>query len=368
MVSIAVFILSCGLIFTLFGIIRVLFFWKDHQVKNVKNWPAVAVLVTARNEADFLPRLLNSFDQLDYPEACLKFYLYDDQSNDDTGKILDEWCSRANGRIKIETGESNQDFSGKNGKALALARLCKVAQEEFLFFTDADCTVNPEWIREGVSCFSSNTGMVIGVTKVKDSSLFGKFQELEWWNTLIHVKIAADLSFQTTGLGNNMVIRKAAYDQSGGFEQTIFSLTEDLEISRLIHQAGYAISHQFSSKMLANTKSEPDLGSLLVQRKRWFTGVVTLPWAWLILLNFHFLYVPALLLVCVTYPILGILFLVSKLTFQSILFRLAVSRVGQKLNWPEFLFFDFYSFLINGLTILYYFYPSKIRWKSRSYS
>ena len=106
-------------------------------------------------------------------------------------------------------------FKGNNGKAASLATLCKAATGDFLFFTDADCQVNSQWIKAGVSSFNPKTGIVIGITKVESNSILGKVQELEWWNTLGQVKIAADLGLQTTGLGNNMIIRKATYDLSG---------------------------------------------------------------------------------------------------------------------------------------------------------
>src|SRR5690606_3663342 len=104
----------------------------------------------------------------------------------------------------------------------------------FYFFTDADCTVNANWIREGVSCFGEEVGIVIGITQVKAVSLLERFQEIDWWLTLGFVKVATDLTIQTTGLGNNMVISKQAYQKSGGFKKLPFCLTEDLEISRAI--------------------------------------------------------------------------------------------------------------------------------------
>jgi cellulose synthase/poly-beta-1,6-N-acetylglucosamine synthase-like glycosyltransferase len=345
---------------------RIRFFWKNHQNTPI-SWPTVSVLIAARNEVKFLPRLLASLEQLEYPNEKIEFLIIDDASEDQTGEIISAWCEGHINRKGFNSLKQGVAFQGKNGKAAALTGLCKEATGEFLFFTDADCVVNSQWLKAGVSSFNAKTGIVIGITKVESNSLLGKFQELEWWNTLGQVKIAADLGLQTTGLGNNMIIRKTTYDLSGGFEQTTKSLTEDLEISRLIHQTGFQLAHQISPQLLAFTKAEKDLQTLLNQRKRWFSGVLTLPLFWLILLNLQFLYLPAILFIAFHFPLLGILLFTLKLSLHGSVIQVLLSRAAQKPNWIFFLFFDFYTFLINALTILYYFYPAKISWKSRSY-
>jgi cellulose synthase/poly-beta-1,6-N-acetylglucosamine synthase-like glycosyltransferase len=349
-----------------FELLRISFFWKNHENPPI-SWPTVSVLIAARNEVKFLPRLLASLEQLEYPNEKIEFLIIDDASEDQTGEIISAWCKGHVNRKGFNSLRDGVGFQGNNGKAASLATLCKEAIGDFLFFTDADCQVNSQWIKAGVSSFNPKIGIVIGITKVESNSILGKFQELEWWNTLGQVKIAADLGLQTTGLGNNMVIRKTTYDQSGGFEQTAKSLTEDLEISRLIHQTGYKLAHQISSQILAFTKAELDLNALLNQRKRWFSGVLTLPISLLILLNLQFLYLPALLFFTFHFPLLGILLFTLKLCLHGSIIRVLLFRTAQKVNWIFFLFFDFYTFLINALTILYYFYPDKISWKSRRY-
>ena len=49
------------------------------------SWPAVAVIVPARNEADALPRTLPALLQQDYP-APFRVFLVDDRSTDGTAR------------------------------------------------------------------------------------------------------------------------------------------------------------------------------------------------------------------------------------------------------------------------------------------
>lgn len=351
----------------LIAIIRVEFFWKNHRQKLNSNLPFVSVLVAARNEEKDLPDLLSSFEKLDYPADRLQFLFADDQSSDRTSEILEVWCAAAPNRETHTILPSQTSLYNENGKANALAILEERATGYFYFFTDADCAVNPTWIREGVSCFEGNVGIVIGITQVKAVTWMEKSQEIDWWLTLGFVKMATDFNIETTGLGNNMVISKEAYQQSGGFKRLPFCLTEDLEISRAIQREGFRIAHQVSPQMLAMTNPETGFRDLMSQRKRWMNGVMTLPIYWKFMLALQFFYFVALVVQIVLEPAVGLSLGLVKIALQGIFLTRFSSKAGVKISWAYLLVFDFYNFNTTVLTILYYFWPSKTKWKSRIY-
>ena len=343
------------------------FFWKDNSNALPKNLPLVSVLVTSRNEEVNLPKLLSSFDALDYPLDKLEFLLADDGSSDSTFSILQKWADSEMNRkvLKIE-GELIQKYP-VNGKANALAILAEEAKGEFFFFTDADCVVNPEWIREGVQSFGEKTGIINGVTEVDSKSLLGIFQRIDWWNILAITKVISDMGGHTTGLGNNMVISREAYFRSGGFAESPFSLTEDLEISKCIKKAGFEVRQQVSKGMLLKTKEEQSWRALMSQRKRWLQGVLTLPWIWIISLSFYLFFFIALFYVSLENWRLGLGIWIVKIVLQSVFWMLVSGKVGSRISVFWLLLYDFYYLLSSSLTILYYFWPSKITWKSRQY-
>lgn len=358
-----------GLILIQFVILscRLFFFWKDHSRKLSSDLPFVSILVAARNEEIDLPDLLRSFEHLEYPADRVQFLFADDQSTDGTTEILEDWCLENLNRIFLTIEPSQTALYNKNGKANALAILGEKATGEYYFFTDADCQVNPNWILEGVSSFSENVGMVIGITQVKARSLLEKFQEIDWWLTLGFVKVATDLNIQTTGLGNNMVISKDAYQQSGGFKNLPFCLTEDLEISRSIQRLGFKIAHQVSSGMLARTIPETGFLNLMDQRKRWMNGAMTLPVYWKLILALQFGYFVGLIGLLFLNPVAGIILGLMKALLQAIFLAGIANKVDVKISWLTLLVFDFYNLNTTVLTILYYFWPSKTKWKSRIY-
>ena len=340
--------------------------WKSYPVRPIFH-PSVSILVAARNEQEDLPKLLKSLENLDYPAEKLEILFADDDSHDATGEILAEWCQQnPHGKTFRISPYQFQRFH-PNGKANALAILAKEAKGDYFFFTDADCEISPSWITAGLAPFGGNVWMVIGVTQVKSQSFFGSMQELDWWNTLSIVKVVTDLGFSTTGLGNNMVISRKVYEKAGGFESCGPSLTEDLEISRLIVRAGFKIRQQFSPEMLAYTKAEKDWSALLKQRKRWMNGVMTLSLGWKVLLGLQFAFFPALVLLITQSFILGISVWLVKILLQTGFLRLSAQQAGKQIALKRAFLFDFYQIISQSLTILYYFWPQKTNWKARNY-
>lgn len=340
--------------------------WKNHFIQKNKR-PKVTVLVAARNEEKHLPALLRSLDLLDYPAELLEILIADDQSEDHTSQIVSEWVKKAKNRNLIPIGPDQKNTSQMNGKANALAILSGHASGEFYFFTDADCEVPKNWIQEGINCFDEETGLVIGITQVKSLNLFGKMQEIDWWNTLGIVKIVTDLDLPTTGLGNNMVISRKAYEKCGGFEKISFSLTEDLELSTAISKLGFKIRHQVSENFLVKTKAEKDFTSLLKQRKRWMAGAMTLSFSWKTILGLQVLFYPAVLILLAINWQLGLAILGLKTLSQSLFLGFLSGKVRQQLGFWPLLLFEFYQIWNLSLTILYYFWPGQIEWKARKY-
>ncbi|SIO13817.1 Glycosyltransferase, catalytic subunit of cellulose synthase and poly-beta-1,6-N-acetylglucosamine synthase [Algoriphagus halophilus] len=348
-------------------IFRALFFWVDFSKSNHNYFPKVSVLVTSRNEEKDLPNLLASLQELDYPSEQLEFLMADDQSEDGTLGILEEWKERTtNCKVFSIKGQQLGKFP-INGKANALAIMAKEAKGDFLFFTDADCVVGKNWVKEGVNSFSEDLGLLNGVTELESHTLFAEFQKIDWWNILGITKIVSDMGAHTTGLGNNMVISRKAYLESGGYENTKFSWTEDLEISRSINRLGFQVHQQVSPGMLLKTKAERSWSDLLKQRKRWLKGVVSLPWKWKVSLGFHLLFFPAIAWILASNVSFGFGIWGLKILLQSIFIMVVSNKAGRKLSWFVLAIYDFYYLLASSLTILYYFWPSKITWKSRNY-
>jgi cellulose synthase/poly-beta-1,6-N-acetylglucosamine synthase-like glycosyltransferase len=78
-------------------------------------------------------------------------------------------------------------------------------------------------------------------------------------------------------MGNNMAVRRTAYDAVGGYENLPFTVVEDYQLFTEIIQHRFSFGHLFNREVLATTRPLPDWKSWLQQRKRWMIGALQLP-------------------------------------------------------------------------------------------
>jgi cellulose synthase/poly-beta-1,6-N-acetylglucosamine synthase-like glycosyltransferase len=340
--------------------------WIDHTAgKKIVNWPLVTILVPARNEEIYLAACLQSLERLDYPESRLQLIIGDDQSSDNTAYIIKEWATKGNNRVfvAVHSTQSKQI----NGKANALSQMARLAKGELLLFTDADCTVNPAWVKEMVSAYRVAGGLVTGITAVRTPSLFPAMQSLDWWLTLGMIKCTSDLLGSVTAMGNNMLVGKEAYLEVGGFENVPFSVTEDFALAQALIEKGFRPVHQVSSRSLVMTKAERSFAELLKQRKRWMKGAMALPWYWILLLALQCGFFPAIIYLLTYNAYWGMGIWLVKIVIQSLFIDGFAGRAGIKVASLHLLLFEFYYLMVSWCTIVYYFWPSSINWKERHY-
>lgn len=98
--------------------------------------PRVSVIVAVYNGAATLAACLDSLRRLDYPAAQLELLCVDNNSRDGTPRLLAAHADR----IRV----LHEPVQGP-----AAARNCglRAATGEIVAFTDADCTVDPAWLR-----------------------------------------------------------------------------------------------------------------------------------------------------------------------------------------------------------------------------
>jgi hopene-associated glycosyltransferase HpnB len=120
-------------------------FWRTDQrlerLSELAEWPQVAVVIPARNEAESIAQVLTSLFEQDYPIA-FPIYLVDDQSTDDTVALAKSTAAQFEQpeRLKIITAKPLP--TGWTGKLWALEQGIAVATEahapDYLLLTDAD--------------------------------------------------------------------------------------------------------------------------------------------------------------------------------------------------------------------------------------
>jgi len=346
---------------------RIAYRFKDHSKPLLagEHLPQIAVFLAARDEEHNLPSCLAALEELRYPKDKVTFFVGDDGSTDRSLEIISNWVE-GKPHWKVRTFQESAKV-GQNGKARVLAELIKDADAALYLFTDADCKVSPNWALEMVSCFRPEFGLATGVTRVTDRHWFGRMQAIEWWLSLGIVKVLADVGFCLTAMGNNMLISAEAYRKAGGFEAVWDSVTEDLAISERLFQLGFRPIHQISKGCLVDTRGIETFGGLMRQRKRWARGAMSLSWYWVFLLGCQMAFFPLILAGVYFHPLLCLGGWAAKIAVQSLFIRAFAARAETKISIFDLIFFESYYLFSSWATLLYYIWPSPIRWKNRRY-
>jgi glycosyltransferase involved in cell wall biosynthesis len=110
------------------------------EVKEPAQWPAVAAVVPARNEASVIKRTMTSLRRQDYPGE-FSIVLVDDDSADETASLAQR-VARGEGHA-LETIPAGVLPTGWTGKVWAMAQGARHASMvlpsiTYIWFTDAD--------------------------------------------------------------------------------------------------------------------------------------------------------------------------------------------------------------------------------------
>lgn len=329
-----------------------------------KELPFVSILLAVRNEKPNLPDTLNSLKKLDYPADKLEILLGDDQSDDGSSDILKEWAQAEPNFSYIQVEEGNGKLKGK---ANVLAQLAKQAKGDFFFITDADAEVPSSWLRKNLACWKPGSGIQSGFTLIKQESFFSSMQMIDWGLALGMVKIVSGWKIPVTGVGNNMMVSREAYEAIGGYEQLPTTITEDFTLFQAIAKNGFGYQQLANEESLVQTKAVNSYKELLNQRKRWMTGAMQLPFFMKTLLFLQALYFPSMALMLFLNPLLAIPLFGLKITLQSLFLNKVFERLNRYVPLGHLFMFEFYCGIISMSLLIYYLLPSPVIWKGRVY-
>jgi cellulose synthase/poly-beta-1,6-N-acetylglucosamine synthase-like glycosyltransferase len=362
MVSVAYFILY----FIVFlALLFLVIFNRKRYTQQTTHLPRITILIAARNEENNIISCLKAIAALDYPADKIEVLIGDDGSTDGTRLLIEAF-------IKDKPGYTCISIKGTvglaRGKANVLAQLARYATSDLFFFTDADIKVPTTWVKSMLAGLEGDVAVVTGLTTVTGNSLFARLQSMDWLFSLGLMQVFSDLKMPVTTMGNNMLLTREAYEVVGGFENIKFSVTEDIAIFNQILKRGYDFRNIYDRTVLALSEPATSFGALLEQRKRWMRGSVLMPPYMFAVFVLHSAYYPVLLpfIFHASAGIAGSIFL-AKLLLQSVFLHVCLKRLDRRAPWWLYLVFELYLVVSTIVLILYFFLPTKIRWKGRRY-
>lgn len=238
--------------------------------KTTEFEPSVTVIVAARNEQQFIGSCVGSLLKLDYPPEKLELVIVNDGSSDQTQQIAESFAGPGKCLRIITSGPVTGNL---RGKANALASGIAASSGEILMFTDADCIVPPSWVRATVRYFESDTAVVGGFTLLEGNQIFQGIQALDWFYLFGIACAMAGHEKPLTVIGNNLAVRRTAYESVGGYERIPFSVTEDYSLVRtIIDKTHSTVRFPMDPEALVQSHACASWRDLFRQKQRWSVG------------------------------------------------------------------------------------------------
>ena len=205
-----------------------------------KQWPSVAIIVPARNEADVIAKSLGSLVEQDYPGE-FRIVLIDDNSTDGTAS-----AAPASGRLEILRGTALA--SGWTGKLWAVSQgidlVSRVpAAPDYLLLTDADIAHAPDNLRALVMRAEAG-GLVLTSVMAKlavetwaDRMMIPAF--VFFFDMLFPFAWVNDRSRKTAAAaGGCMLVRRDALERAGGIAAIRREIIDDCALGVLMKRQG----------------------------------------------------------------------------------------------------------------------------------
>jgi len=188
---------------------------------SIVNTPKVLIVTPARNEAHYLPLLLNSLKIQTYNVIAL-FVLVDDDSNDETQEIMNQWKSnfpiitiksKSSGRI-ITGGAYFSWWAGVN-HALELKN-----DFNYVMKLDADVSLSPDYFEKLKDGFDNKVdvlgGVIYGKSREQKSYVPGpvKMYSIRALNEIKALPIATGFDVMDEVLCKKKGLRAAVYSDA----------------------------------------------------------------------------------------------------------------------------------------------------------
>ena len=208
----------------------------------------ISVAIVSYNTRDLLRECLRSL-QAHSDEANLEIIVIDNASRDDSAQMVQQEFPA----VKLIQSAHNSGYGAANNRALENAR------GEYVWILNSDTTVESgalsvmlDWMREHPRCGAIGTRLILadGATQNSyhfDLSWHAVFAEQFYLDKLLPSQryTVSDWKRGARAVpylcGASLLVRRAAWHQLGGFDESYFMYFEDIDLCARLRQAGWEL-------------------------------------------------------------------------------------------------------------------------------
>jgi cellulose synthase/poly-beta-1,6-N-acetylglucosamine synthase-like glycosyltransferase len=332
----------------------------------LEDWPAVSVVICARNEEENLQEHLPQILAQDYPD--FEVVVVNDCSWDNTHDLLEDMKKRFS---KLRVAEIREVENREHGKKFALTMGIKKASNEILLLTDADCVpLSDQWIRNMVKMYRNEKYLVLGYGKyMAEPGFVNQLIRFDTFQIGLNYLGMALRGNPYMGVGRNLSYHKALFFAVKGFasHMHIASGDDDLFVSEVAKSNNTAV--MIESESVTVSKAPPTWSAWMKQKKRHqSTGkYYRAKHKFLLLLepvSYYFMFIAAVASIVIQYNLLIILSaLFLRACYQiGILHSIAKKLSEKDMGWKFPLLEIIHKFILLPIFAFYTLFVKKPKW------
>ncbi len=232
--------------------------------KNISNnFPAVSVIICARNEEENLKEFLPSVLEQNYPDY--EVIVVNDASEDESHFLLDA-LSKKYSNLKFTNIKKDDKFS--HGKKLAITIGIKAASNDYLLFTDADCKiVSNDWINQMISSYKNDTEVVLGYGGyIREKGFLNKLIRFDTLFIAMQYFGFAKSGNTYMGVGRNLSYKKNLFFKNKGFANHVALISGDDDL--FVNENANKKNVEINTSVHTRSKAKNTFSSWILQKKR----------------------------------------------------------------------------------------------------
>jgi cellulose synthase/poly-beta-1,6-N-acetylglucosamine synthase-like glycosyltransferase len=326
-----------------------------------------SIVVAARNEAENITHLLQSFNQLNYPRNYFEVIIIDDHSTDSTADLVQNF--EANFSLCLLKAT-------QQGKKNAITQAIHAAKGDYVITTDADCQVPKDWLNAFCNHIIQQQAKFIAapVSFYQEQGLFQAMQTIELASLVGTGGATIQLGKPTMCNGANVCYEKNAFLSVGGYEQNehIASGDDIFLMQKIALQYPNSVSFIKGSAATVHTKPATSWFDFFNQRLRWankwnsyqnkIVSVVAVA-----VFAFHLCWIMGIAYFLIHNVNLAFSLLFLKAIAEYVFLQRVLKDCGKKCELLPFIALQlFYSFYVLFFGIIVHF-DLKFIWKNRKY-
>jgi len=234
---------------------------KNDNYSQIKNY-SVSILIPFKNEENNLKLLVNDIIKQDYPKEKIEIIFIDDNSTDKGSEIIKGF----------EKDYQNIKYlaSQEQGKKNALKLGLKESKSEIIIHTDADVSLNKDWINTIVNSFIDEKILLsFGSVIFEHSSFFEKLQSLELISLSGIAASTGIIKHPVLISGANLAYRKNIKQDFIESINNIASGDDMFFLEKIKKKYPKSTKYIKDKNNIVRTKAEKNINSFIHQRIRW---------------------------------------------------------------------------------------------------